>query len=270
MDNQQYLAQVVAELSKPLEFKWKLQSYTKKKDKALCVAYIDSRTVTKRLNEVAVYGWHREHFSIGADTYCRLGLVMPDNTIQWRSDVGESDNATEKAKTSSSDSYKRAAINFGLGLFLYDMDIITLPVVQDGNYYNIVKPDGSKVYDLTKYINEEYKKSSVTTPQATPKVTPTKTEVKKEQNTLNNKPNTVNSPINGNSQATSALQPSKEFTDDAAKDTALGLFKKLDQPKLLKHLIAVEKLKYTDLSSFIKGETIEKIREIYTRALAIK
>ena len=240
MENKDYLAQVVNELSKPLPFKWKLQSYTKKKDKALCVAYIDSRTVTKRLNEVAVYGWHREHFSIGVDTYCRLGLVMPDNTIQWRSDVGESDNATEKAKTSSSDSYKRAAINFGLGLFLYDMDIITLPVVQEGTFYNIVKPDGSKVYDLTTYINEEYKKKPTATPQATPKVTPT---VKTEP--------------------TGALQPSTQFEDNS-KTKALELFKELDQAKVIKHLISIEKIrKYTTSEEFVRGENIEKVREVY-------
>src|SRR5687768_5525683 len=115
MTNEEYLQQVIKSLSQPLEYKWKVQSFTKTKDKAMCVAYIDARMVIQKLNEVCTYGWHRNHFAIGNDTYCNLGLIMPDGSVVWRADVGESENDTERAKTSASDSFKRAAVQFGLG-----------------------------------------------------------------------------------------------------------------------------------------------------------
>lgn len=169
MTNEEYLKSAIHELSKPLAYKWKLQSYTKAKDKAMCVAFIDARDVTKRLNEICVYGWHRDHFILGIDVYCKVGLTMPDGSIIWRADAGESENDTERGKTAASDSFKRAAKEFGIGLFLYDLDIVRLPVKKDGDYHNIVDEQGNKVWDLTKYINEEYGKKKTTTPQNTPK-----------------------------------------------------------------------------------------------------
>lgn len=105
------------------------------------------------------------------------------------------------------------------------------------------------------------------TPQATPKVTPQQTPkdlgsggTKKPNDALAGKQTTV---TNG-----SALQPSKEF--DTKEETidpkvkALELFKGLDQAKLIKHLVQVEKLRsYTTAEDFVKGESIEKIREVY-------
>lgn len=169
MTNEEYLKSVIHELSRPLTYKWKLQSYTKAKDKAMCVAFIDARDVTKRLNEICVYGWHRDHFILGIDVYCKVGLTMPDGSIIWRADAGESENDTERGKTAASDSFKRAAKEFGIGLFLYDLDIVRLPVKKEGDYHNIVDEQGNKVWDLTKYINEEYGKKKTTTPQNTPK-----------------------------------------------------------------------------------------------------
>jgi hypothetical protein len=157
MNNNEYLKKVITSLSQPLEYKWKLQSYTKDKSKAMCVAYIDARIVIQRLNEVCEYGWHREHFALGNDKYCRLGVIMPDGSVVWRSDVGDSDNETETSKTAASDSFKRAAVQFGLGLFLYDLDIVKLPTKQSGNYYDVVDDKGNKIWDLTDHINKMLK-----------------------------------------------------------------------------------------------------------------
>lgn len=156
--NNDYLKRILTELSKPLDYQWKLQSYTKDKSKAMCVAYIDARDVSARLNEVAEYGYHSEHYILGSDIYCKIGLIMPDGSVIWRSDVGESNNETEKSKTAASDSFKRAAVQFGIGRFLYDMEVVKLPTKQDGNYYNIVDEKGNKVWDLTKHIKQLLKK----------------------------------------------------------------------------------------------------------------
>lgn len=153
METKEYLTNLIAKLSQPLPYKWKVQSFTKDKSKAICVAYIDARDVISRLNEVCEYGWHRDHFALGNDVYCRLGVTMPDGTIIWRSDAGDSDNETERAKTAASDSFKRAAVQFGVGLFLYDLDIVTLPAKANGNYTDVVDSTGKKIWDLTAHIN---------------------------------------------------------------------------------------------------------------------
>lgn len=254
MDNREYLKKVVTELSKPLKYKWKIQGYNKDKTKAMCVAYIDARDVTHRLNEVCEYGWHREHFMLGTDIYSRVGVVLPDGSIQWRADAGESDNDFQKTKTASSDSFKRAAKEFGLGLFLYDLDIINLPVVKQGNYNNIVDSNGNKVWDLTKYINDEYnsKKPSPKPPVAKketskPKATPVaKVESKPEKG--------------------GAIQPNPSFEqtpEEARKAKAKAAFDKLDQAKVLKHLIKSGH-KFTSAHDFINATGIDEVMKVYT------
>jgi len=285
-------------LAEPMEYKYRLQSA--KYNKATIVSYIDSRAVQDRLDDVCgIQNWQNEFRQIDGSLFCGISVQVDkgDGASEWitKWDVG-SESAIEKEKGNSSDSFKRSAVMWGVGRFLYSLGMITLkakkhtnekeyPTTDEGNILWTVdelteyckKVVASGELDRTKPNVKPLKGAQTTTPQATPKVTPTSQakqqevakdfassgiNTKKPSDALAGKQTTV---TNG-----SALQPSKEFTDDAAKDTALGLFKKLDQPKLLKHLIAVEKLKYTDLNSFIKGETIEKIREIYTRALAIK
>lgn len=160
-----YLQDTINKLSEPLTYKWKVQSFTKDKTKAICVAYIDARDVTKRLNEVCEHGWHRDHFILGDTVYCRLGIVMPEGNIIWRADAGESDNATEKSKTAASDSFKRAAVQFGVGLFLYDLDHVTLKAKEDGKYTNPVDDNGNKIWDLTAHINGLKKKPAAAKPK---------------------------------------------------------------------------------------------------------
>lgn len=283
MTNEEYLKYVVGELSKPIPYKWKLQGYNKAKTKAMCVAYIDARLVTNKLNEVCTYGWHRQHQVLNNDVYCSVGLVMPDASIQWRSDAGESDNDFEKTKTAASDSFKRAAKEFGIGLFLYDLDIINLPVKQDGNYYNVVKPNGEKVWDLTKYINEEYlpaqtaankapqatqtakatkatpakEKAAETQPKQAEAAKPTKAETKQAD------PKAKLADKDGNLQPNTAAV---ESTPDAErKEKAKAYFKKLtDEATALKFLIKEKGIRsFAKVGDFVDGTDTEEVLKVY-------
>ena len=69
-----------------------------------------------------------------------------------------------------------------------------------------------------------------------------------------------------------AMQPNTNFDKkevDPAKVKALEMFNALDKPTVLKYLIKDAKMKWTSVDDFINGESIEKIREIYT-ALTVK
>lgn len=153
--NNEYLKTILPALSEPMPYKWRVQSFSRSKPQATCVAYIDARDAMSRLDAVCVYGWHRRHTEVKGRIYCEVGIVMPDSSVLWRSDCGTESN-TEAEKGESSDSFKRACVNFGIGRFLYDLDMVYLPAdakKEGGNYPSVVDDNGKKVWDLTKHIN---------------------------------------------------------------------------------------------------------------------
>lgn len=155
MDTAEYLKDILPKLSEPMAYKWRVQSYSKTGNpQATCVAYIDSRDVMDRLDAVCVFGWQRRHTSIKDNIYCEVGITMPDGAVMWRMDCG-TESSTEKEKGESSDSFKRASVNWGVGRFLYDLDIIRLPANElktKDNHPYVVNDFGKRVWDLTKHI----------------------------------------------------------------------------------------------------------------------
>lgn len=160
--NDEYLKTILPALSEPMLYKWRVQSFSKFKPQATCVAYIDARDAMQRLDDVCVYGWHRRHVEIKGHIYCEVGIVMPDGSVLWRMDCGTESN-TEAEKGESSDSFKRACVNFGVGRFLYDLDIVYLPAdlkKEKDNYPSVIDESGKKVWDLTKHINGMNRKNN--------------------------------------------------------------------------------------------------------------
>jgi hypothetical protein len=160
--NYEYLQGILEKLKVPMPYKWRVQSFSKSGNpQATCVAYIDSRDVMDRLDEVCVFGWQRSHTEIKGNIYCSIGVNMPDGTQLWRQDCG-TESSTEKEKGESSDSFKRAAVNWGVGRFLYDLEIKRLPANElktGSNFPYVVDDKGKKVWDITKHINNTIKKS---------------------------------------------------------------------------------------------------------------
>jgi len=102
---------------------WKAQSTTKDKRRALAVAYIDARAVMDRLD--AVVGAHQWY-----DQYRVLRITDDDDSetawsVECRLtvlDISKTDvGVGEDAKAAFSDSFKRAAVKFGVGRYLYDL-----------------------------------------------------------------------------------------------------------------------------------------------------
>lgn len=179
--NDEYLKTILSALSAPMQYKWRVQSFSKNKPQATCVAYIDARDAMQRLDDVCVHGWQRRHVEIKGHIYCEVGIVMPDGSVLWRMDCGTESN-TEAEKGESSDSFKRACVNFGVGRFLYDLDIVYLPAdakKEGGNYPSVVDSNGKKVWDLTKHINGMNGMSGKNNQQ--PKVTPSNLTIGEEE-----------------------------------------------------------------------------------------
>lgn len=84
------------------------------------LVYKNSRTDQNILDELHGWdGWKREHKEINGNIYCGIS-VWSDKRNEWitKWDCG-SESFTDKDKGAASDSFKRAAVNFGIGRELY-------------------------------------------------------------------------------------------------------------------------------------------------------
>lgn len=140
------------DLKKPFpenEVQWRIQASGLKKDGspwARAIAYIDSRSVQNRLDEViGSANWSDSYVTIEGGFICTLSIKCGE----W---VSKSDGAEatdiEGLKGGISDAFKRAAVKWGIGRYLYDMEPVFVEFVQTGgqsvkikdNYYQWVMP----------------------------------------------------------------------------------------------------------------------------------
>lgn len=133
---------ITAQLKTPFPaklVKWRVGATNAKKlnckpweaTKGIALAYIDARDVMKRFDEVCGDNWQVEYPFKGC---CRIGVKIGDEWL-WRSNgAGETDVEAEKGEYS--DAFKRAAVLWGVGRYLY-----YLPAVWcDLNNGNILAP----------------------------------------------------------------------------------------------------------------------------------
>ncbi len=160
-------------LKNEMPFKFKPQSV--KYGKALMVAYIDSRDVQDALdNYVGPENWQDSYSVLDGNICCGIGIKINDNWV-WKHDIGTEAN-TEVEKSKVSDAYKRAAVKWGVGRFLYRQKIIELKSVTDKYGKDRPATDDGKILwtaeQFTNYIRK-YKLGKI--PAKTTAETPTPT-----------------------------------------------------------------------------------------------
>ena len=80
--------------------------------------YKDARVDMNILDEtLGVENWQRKHYELKGNIYCSVGIRV-NNEWVWKDDCG-CESFTEKEKGESSDSFKRACVNIGIGRELY-------------------------------------------------------------------------------------------------------------------------------------------------------
>ena len=122
------------ELKKEIPYKWRVQSANK--NGANCVAYVDARDVQDLLDEVCdVTNWQVKYEEHKGNLFASIG-IWDDNGEEWiwKSDCGTESNI-EKQKGEASDAFKRAAVMWGIGRFLYALPIVKLDVVEKNNRF---------------------------------------------------------------------------------------------------------------------------------------
>lgn len=100
---------------------WRAQSMKQDGTAALALAYIDARDVMRRLDDVCgPAGWQDRYEVHGAKTICYLSIRIGDEWVTKADGAGDTDVEAEKG--SISDAFKRAAVKWGIGRYLYDLD----------------------------------------------------------------------------------------------------------------------------------------------------
>lgn len=106
---------------------WRAQTLTRNGDKALALAYLDARDVMDRLDEVCgPENWQSRYVETAKGrVLCEIGIKIGDEWV-WKSD-GAGDTAVEGEKGGISDALKRAAVQWGIGRYLYRLEAVWAP-----------------------------------------------------------------------------------------------------------------------------------------------
>ncbi len=123
-------AAFLQKLSSPFpeaQISWRAQSVTKDGDKAMALAYIDARDVMGRLDEVIGAGnWSDEYIeTVKGRILCTLSIRVCGEWVSKSDGAGDSDVEAEKGAIS--DAFKRTAVKWGIGRYLYDMPTPWVP-----------------------------------------------------------------------------------------------------------------------------------------------
>lgn len=145
----------------PPAVQWRITAVRKDGSKGQAACYIDARDVQMRLDEVCGADWQDELIiqSSGLVT-CRIGLYI-DGVWRWRMDAtaavrenkpdGQKLDAKDEQqremtqKGAASDAFKRAAVKWGIGRYLYSIDA---PWVQIDEYRGIARDEKQRLRAL--------------------------------------------------------------------------------------------------------------------------
>lgn len=124
-----------------------------KKPRGLPLCYIDARMVMERLDEVCgPSGWQCDYIPISnGTTCCRIGIKVGDEWV-WKANgagaTGDTSKDSEREmaeKGAYSDAFKRAAVLFGVGRYLYT---IKAPWIDLDQYWSIPDSEYPKLQAL--------------------------------------------------------------------------------------------------------------------------
>jgi len=196
------------ELKKEIPYKWKVQ--TAKEWGCECVAYIDARDVMDLLDEVVgPQNWQDRYEQVDGSLFCHLSIRIGEFEWITKSDCGMPSNM-EAEKGEASDAFKRAAVKWGVGRFLYSLGTVRIKETictnpkDDPKYRKYVPAhNGQRIYNVTAHVlqnnlyqpkqqaptgNQPEKKTGYTPkPKATPSPEPEATQVQRDEiNMLSN------------------------------------------------------------------------------------
>ena len=142
------LRDLEAELAEPFlteNISWRVGSTNRDKTKGMALAYMDARDVMERLDGVMGIGnWQDRYINAGnGKTCCEIGLFLDGHWV-WKSD-GAGDTGMEGDKGAFSDAFKRAAVRWGIGRYLYDLKAPWVEIEAFGKSHRIKEAEVDKL-----------------------------------------------------------------------------------------------------------------------------
>lgn len=160
------------DLKREIPYKYKPQSV--KFGKATMVAYIDARDVQDLLDEVVgPENWQTDFRVINENMFAGIGVKTESGWV-WKWDCGVESNV-EVEKGEASDAFKRAAVQWGIGRFLYRLGIVELKTAMYKEKEKPATDDGKILWtndEISDYIRNR-KPGKPRTTNAAPAPTPT-------------------------------------------------------------------------------------------------
>lgn len=137
----------------PEDVEWFIGVTTKEKDKGLAIPFITNRAVQERLDDVCgIDGWKNEYKTLGereifdynnqltgkkTSQLCGIS-IWSEKRQEWITKWdGAEESDIEAIKGSLSSAMKRAAVQFGIGRYLYYLDSPWVEIEQKGRSYTI-------------------------------------------------------------------------------------------------------------------------------------
>ena len=167
------LKKLLDNFKKEIPHKWKIQVKPKTNKNGVCVAYIDARDCMDMLDEFCEEWWQSEFYEVKWKVFCKVWIKI-NWEWQFRSDSGaleSSDNVEEEttSKWETSDAFKRACVQWGIGRFLYEKDMV----------YISEKEYNANQYKITEFCNKWRSKVKQETKQENAKLREIIEEIKK-------------------------------------------------------------------------------------------
>lgn len=126
---------------------WRVGSTTGDKSKGMALAYLDARDVMDRLDLVCgPGGWQCDYPHANGKTVCRIGIKVGDEWI-WKAD-GAGDTDVEAEKGALSDAFKRSAVRWGIGRYLYGLSSPWVEIEPMGRSFRIKQSEHAKLRTL--------------------------------------------------------------------------------------------------------------------------
>lgn len=136
------------------DVEWRVQNTNKDRTRGMAVPYIDSRAIQNRLDAVlGIYNWKpeyrpwhqvekadkedRQQRTANASQLCGLSVYCAERQ-EWIQKWDAAENSDiEPVKGGISDSFKRAAVLWNVGRYLYDLEPVWVDVEPRGRSYAI-------------------------------------------------------------------------------------------------------------------------------------
>lgn len=138
----------IADLGKPFDpssISWRVGATNGEKTKGIALAYIDARDVMDRLDIVCGQGnWQAIYTDAGNNkTCCQIGIKVDGEWVWKANGAGETDFEADKG--AFSDAFKRAAVLWDIGRYLYGLESPWVEIEPRGKSYVIKKSEQLKL-----------------------------------------------------------------------------------------------------------------------------